>query len=184
MLDQIGDPDHGLCACGCGQHTRIASTASDKHRGYTLGKPIKFAHGHNRTRLSITESDYTVEDRGHETPCWIWNHHLSPLGYGRVAYRGKVIFAHRRMYEQEIGIIPHGQECDHLCRQPSCIRPSHIDLVGHRENVRRGRAQKLTWEVVCAIRAHEGSSYTAAREFAITPGYAWKIRAGLARVHD
>ncbi len=183
MLDEIGNADHGLCACGCGERTTIAPVTRRKY-GQVRGHPIRFVRGHNRTRMSITSDDYTVEDRGHETPCWIWDHHLSPLGYGKVAYRGKVIFAHRRMYEQEVGPISNGEECDHLCRQPSCIRPSHIELVGHRENVRRGRAQKLTWEVVCAIRAHEGSSYTAAREFGISPAYAWQIRSGKVRVLD
>jgi hypothetical protein len=183
MLNEIDDAGHGLCACGCGERTTIAPVSRPRY-GHVRGQPVKFVRGHNRTRLSITADDYVVEDRGHETPCWIWSHHLSPLGYGRVGYRGKVALAHRVMYEQEVGPIPNGQECDHLCRQSSCIRPTHLEPVGHRENVRRGRAQKLTWEVVCAIRAHEGSSYTAAREFGISPAYAWQIRSGQRRIHD
>lgn len=183
MLNQVRDLPHGLCACGCGMETALA-TVTDRRRGHVRGQHLMFVHGHNRTRQGITTADYVVDDRGHQTPCWIWNRYISPQGYGKVGHRGKVRLAHIVMYEQEVGPIPSGSECDHLCREPACINPAHIEPVGHRENVRRGRAQKLTWEQVCAIREDDRSSYAVARDYGISHSYAWKIQTGQVRVSD
>lgn len=157
---------------------------TNKRRGMIKGQPVRFIHGHNRVRKGISEADYRVEDRGFSTPCWIWIHYTNGHGYGKVGIGGRVRLAHAAMYEQEVGPITNGSECDHLCRVPPCIRPSHIELVRHRENVRRGRAQKLSYEDVLAIRADDRSSYVVAREFGISHGYAWAIQAGRVRVSD
>lgn len=58
--------------------------------------------------------------------------------YGRVGVRGKFYQAHRLFYEHHIGPIPVGFELDHLCRNPRCVNPSHLEPVTHQENVRRG----------------------------------------------
>jgi len=38
-----------LCACGCGERTRLAKW-SDKRVGWTKGQPLRFINGHNATR--------------------------------------------------------------------------------------------------------------------------------------
>lgn len=48
--------------------------------------------------------------------------------------------AHRWLWEQEHGPIPDGMEIDHLCRNRACVRASHMELVTHLENVRRGES--------------------------------------------
>lgn len=45
---------------------------------------------------------------------------------------------HTVAYELLVGPIPKGLEPDHLCRVRACVRPSHIEPVTPRENVRRG----------------------------------------------
>lgn len=51
---------------------------------------------------------------------------------------GKAKFpAYHYSYEQENGPIPAGLEIDHLCRVPTCVRPSHLEAVTHAENMRR-----------------------------------------------
>lgn len=147
--------DHpGLCECGCGQRTSIA-THSNTARGIRKGQHVRFISGHNMTTRRITETDYAVEDRGFQTTCWIWQGSLKVDGRGRVTISGRNELAHRAMYEQEVGPIPDGLELDHLCGVPPCIRPSHLEPVTHIENVRRAQAtrtRKLTPEDVAEIR--------------------------------
>ncbi|WP_369010576.1 HNH endonuclease signature motif containing protein, partial [Bacillus cereus] len=45
--------------------------------------------------------------------------------------------AHRYVYENLSGPIPEGMELDHLCRNPPCVNPDHLDPVTHEENMRR-----------------------------------------------
>ena len=77
--------------------------------------------------------------------CWIWTATFSIGGrYGAIRVGDKMVSAHRLAYELERGPIPQGLELDHLCRNPHCVRPSHLEAVTHAENMRRGaQAQEL-----------------------------------------
>lgn len=71
--------------------------------------------------------------------CWLW------LGHGLGAYGGLYVgkehlYAHRYSYELHVGPIPEGLVIDHLCRNPLCIRPSHLEAVTQLENVHRGNS--------------------------------------------
>lgn len=69
--------------------------------------------------------------------CWIWTAARNRHGYGLFPYdRGTL--AHRAAYELLVGQIPNGRELDHLCRNPSCVNPAHLEPVVHRENMLRG----------------------------------------------
>jgi hypothetical protein len=84
---------------------------------------------------------YTVDTNG----CWNWTGPLSDAGYG-VFWEGWRIFgtpaAHRCSYITHVGAIPDGLELDHLCRNPPCINPAHLEPVTRRENLRRARAAR------------------------------------------
>jgi hypothetical protein len=43
----------------------------------------------------------------------------------------------RRIRKKIFGLIPQGLEVDHLCYNPSCINPNHLELVTGQENHRR-----------------------------------------------
>lgn len=111
--------------------------------------PTRYIRGHSQ-RKSVLE--YVEEDRGHSTPCWIWQKATGALGYGTTWAAGRLEKAHRHYYRQYKGVIPPDTELDHLCRVPSCVNPNHLDPVSHRTNMQRGTQTKLTPEQVKEIR--------------------------------
>lgn len=126
----------GLCQCGCGGATAIARQTS-KPRGHVKGQPVPWIKGHN---AKPTGPEYIVQDCGYETPCWVWQRTLNDQGYGT---QGRAR-AHRLMYERHVGPIPENTELDHLCVNPPCCNPAHLEPVTHQENIRRARHVKLT----------------------------------------
>lgn len=111
-----------------------------------------YAARHVNHRTFITGDDYSLQDRGFTTLCWIWEKHTDQHGYGRCRFRGKPTVAHRAMYEHLIGPIPPGLTLDHLCGIKSCINPQHLEPVSSRVN--KQRASKLTPELVAWIRGN------------------------------
>lgn len=135
----------GLCMCGCGQMTAI-STATRKERGDVRGHHMRCVRGHSPQ----TETPpYLVEDRGYETPCWVWQRGRTGNGYGQETARR---LAHRVYYESLVGPIPKGMQLDHLCRVRHCVNPAHLEPVTNAVNSRRGARAKLTPEAVRVIR--------------------------------
>ena len=72
------------------------------------------------------------------TGCWEWQgRRKTKEGYGRI-YDGKDIFTHRYSYEYFREEIPEGLKLDHLCRNPPCVNPDHLEPVTTKENILRG----------------------------------------------
>lgn len=69
--------------------------------------------------------------------CWEWTGARIPEGYGQLFCGGRVVGAHRIAYEMFAGSISAGLELDHLCRNPGCVNPDHLEPVTHAENLRR-----------------------------------------------
>ena len=112
---------------------------ADKLRGRGLG-------GRGRLRVH-------VEDRGYETACWIWTAPLNSRDtYGRHLVNGQLVCSYRAFYEAKHGPVEPGLQLDHLCRNPACVNPAHLEPVTATENVRRSRATKLTFQQVGEIR--------------------------------
>ncbi|MFI5629195.1 HNH endonuclease signature motif containing protein [Streptomyces sp. NPDC051664] len=72
-----------------------------------------------------------------EAGCWEWRGERNKQGYGYYRVSGKRHYAHRASYEAVVGPIPDGLEIDHLCVNPPCINPAHLEPVTHAENQRR-----------------------------------------------
>lgn len=72
--------------------------------------------------------------------CWVWTACKTKLGYGQFGISNVVYYAHRVAYELVRGRIPDGMVIDHLCRNPSCVNPAHLDVVTQSENIKRGVA--------------------------------------------
>lgn len=89
-----------------------------------------------RKQGMLPSKPYWIVDEA--TGCWLWNRKRWVTGYGMksVNHSGSVA-AHRWLYEREVGPIPEGLELDHLCFNPPCVNPDHMEPVTHTENMRR-----------------------------------------------
>lgn len=72
-----------------------------------------------------------------QSGCWNWTAGRDKRGYARLTIDGRSRLAHRLSYEEFMGPVPEGLELDHLCRNPRCINPEHLEPVTHAENMRR-----------------------------------------------
>ena len=70
--------------------------------------------------------------------CWLWTGAKTPYGVFTLAISRVSIGAHVYAYELVNGPVPAGLELDHLCRNPPCVRPSHLEAVTGRINTLRG----------------------------------------------
>lgn len=75
--------------------------------------------------------------------CWIWTGCKSN-GYGNLRRQGKGFLAHRVSYEMAKGVIPDELVLDHLCRNPACVNPDHLEAVPMLVNTLRGRMVEVT----------------------------------------
>ena len=98
--------------------------------------------------------------------CWEWQGCRNPDGYGKFGESGTVVLAHRFSHEIHVGPIHVGKVIDHLCRNPACVNPEHLEVVTHRENCRRGIAGDRM-----KARAHcpQGHEYTEENTY-VNPG--------------
>ena len=90
-----------------------------------------------------------VEQMYRGTPCLEWTGSKRPEGYGLFPVSpSRVDKAHRWLWELCFGPIGTDPETgrslnlDHLCYNPACVNPSHLEPVTHKENVRRATARR------------------------------------------
>ena len=104
-------------------------------------------------------------------PCWMWTAWTTPAGYGQFGLDYKKVGAHRVAYELLVGPIPEGLYIDHLCRNPSCVNPSHLEPVTPGENVRRGDGTRGHRKTHCK----HGHEFTIANSYIDSYGH-WNCR--------
>lgn len=150
----------GFCQCGCGSTTGMW-TKTHRPKGRVKGRPKGFVRGRNGRTSGYQDLSkaYKVEERGCESPCWIWVKAVLPSGYGHCwdGRTGRMKGAHIVFYENKLGPVLEGLELDHLCRVTECVNPDHLEAVTHTENVRRSiAARKVMRSVSDPIRLNQG----------------------------
>lgn len=122
-----------LCRCVCGTETVVVGT--------------KLRSGHTKScgcmhRPALER--FLEKTAARPNGCIEWTGGLNGVGYGQF-YIGKRTrggtgkgYAHRWAYEHYVGPIPAGLHLDHLCRNPKCVNPQHLEPVTIRENLLRG----------------------------------------------
>jgi hypothetical protein len=112
---------------------------------------VETAHGQGRDEDAdgavVTQNERILERfmakvEKQEDGCWFWIAATDRQGYGQFSFssRRRVARAHRVAYELLVGPIPDGLILDHLCRNPSCVNPTHLEAVTVGENTLRGNS--------------------------------------------
>ena len=118
--------------------------------------------------------------------CWVWTGAKHVFGYGKFSLRtGESPYdAHRASWILANGPVPEGMSVLHRCDNPACVRPDHLELGTHRQNMsdmslrNRTGMRKLTEESVIQIRelARQGMTHQAiADQFGVTDGLIWHV---------
>lgn len=75
--------------------------------------------------------------------CWFWTGSLTKAGYGSFGGFGRST-AYAVSYIHHKGPIPENSQLDHLCSNPSCVNPAHLEAVTFVENQAR-RKIRMRW---------------------------------------
>lgn len=133
--------------------------------------------------------------------CWPWTGTLNREGRGRFTVNGETTYAYRWSYVLERGPVTHTDVVRHLCGNPACCRPNHLEVGGQHENnldtVEHGRHRSAKLDARRARQIRERwaapdrpSGATLAREFGVSAsavseivtGKSWTRAGGPARL--
>lgn len=128
------------------------------------------------------------------TTCWEWTGGRDKRGYGRLNIGNVPHLAHRTSWEVHKGPIPTGGHILHKCDNPACVRPSHLFLGSHADNMadkmqkgrhrygtshgeKHGRAKLTEPQVLTILRDRkDATTYALAKEFGVSQATMWAIR--------
>lgn len=104
------------------------------------------------------EGFWAKVDQSDTNGCWPWTAGVSSNGRGMVWVDGKMKLAYRVAFELVNGEIPEGLLACHSCDNPICVRPSHIFLGTHADNLRdASRKGRLVGKFHLTGDAHPGT---------------------------
>jgi hypothetical protein len=86
-------------------------------------------------QMSIEDRFWPKVDVRGPKECWWWTACRLPAGYGRFSVNGRMVLAHRYVYELVYGIDPGDLQVLHTCDNPSCCNPAHLFLGTQADNM-------------------------------------------------
>lgn len=76
-----------------------------------------------------------VDIKEYINQCWPWIASTFPTGYGQFWLYDTMVRAHRLAFELTKGPIKDGLEVQHLCNNPVCCNPNHLELGDQAKNM-------------------------------------------------
>lgn len=130
-----------ICLVGGCHELRWAKLLCQRHY-------VRWRNGGDPFEPSVQEKTATErfwEKVDLDGECWLWLGARNEEGYGRFWNGQRYLPAHRHALEERQGYpVRDDLQVDHLCGNPSCVRPSHLEPVTAQVNSsRRGS----TWLV-------------------------------------
>lgn len=123
--------------------------------------------------MSSTESRrfWAKVRRGGVEECWLWTGATTPRGYGKLYFRGRVVYVHRLSYGLHVGAIPSGMFICHHCDTPRCCNPAHLFVGDARANStdmhEKGRARNGHLSKPESLRRGDGHEWSKLTEAAV-----------------
>jgi hypothetical protein len=121
-------------------------------------RDLPYSPGYLLLAKERIEDSYVVTGDG----CWEWIKARSSFGYGKVGLKQNGAYhtfpAHRVYYQLVNGFIDGDLVVDHLCKNPPCINPKHLEAITHRENNSRGSG--ITANNIRKTRCDNGHEFT------------------------
>jgi len=77
-----------------------------------------------------------VDIKDNVNECWPWIASTNQKEYGHIRVGTKMVQSHRLAYESTKGPIPEGLQVQHLCNNPGCCNPNHLELGNDSKNSR------------------------------------------------
>ena len=96
-------------------------------------------HGGRMTREELIAA---LEAATGPNDCWIWPRAKDRAGRGRLWVAGRLMLAHRAVWEAKRGPVPEGMLLCHHCDNPSCVNPKHLYVGTHKDNMRDMRVRR------------------------------------------
>lgn len=141
---------------GCSRRAHARSYCNGHYRQWKCGIPLHELASANRGLTTVQRIDAYSATEG---DCQVWTGYRDALGYGRITLTedgGKrTRLVHRLNFTIRVGPIPRGMDIDHMCHNPSCIKPSHLQVVDRRRNAEnRAGAQRNSRSGVRGVTWH------------------------------
>lgn len=143
----------------------------------------------NSNRVWKSPEDRFWEFVSKTDDCWVWTGLLSTKGYGMFSIKGVYLIASRFSWSLHHGPILDDLHVLHKCDTPACVRPDHLFLGTHQDNMEdkvkksrhyfgeRHKAHKLTEFAVREIRDSKMSHSDLAKFWCVNQSVISRIRA-------
>jgi hypothetical protein len=130
------------CQCVCGKSIVVigASLRNGNTTSCGCAKNYTDAEAVQAFWSRVHKNGPVMADNSVVGACWVWFGARTDYGYGHLLWKGKFRVSHHVAYELAGKKLENKLVTDHLCRNPACVNPAHLELVTQRVNViTRGR---------------------------------------------